>query len=106
MGYSLQEAERASRNGGFRFAGVRTWWVAGEGDGVLSYPKKKKKKASELVTKVELKLKGCSRPLSGKETAGAEASTPEKMALVATRAVKEEAWSRPGQSGRIRRASG
>lgn len=52
MGYSLEEAEGASRNGGFRFAGVRTWWVAGERSEVLAYPKKKKT-ASELVTKAE-----------------------------------------------------
>lgn len=104
MGYSLQEAERASRNGGFRFAGVRTWWV--EGEGVLAYPEKKNGFRACQKGRVELKLKRCSKPLSGKETAGAEASTPEKRALVATRAAKEEAWSRPGQSGRIRRASG
>lgn len=105
MGYSLQEAERASRNGGFRLAGVRTWWVAGEGEGMLAYPKKNGLRACHK-GRVELKLKRCSKPLSGKETAGAEASTPERSALVATRAAKEEAWSGPGQSGRIRRASG
>lgn len=57
MEYSLEEAEGAHRNGGFKFAEVRTWWVAGERSEVLAYPKKKikikinLKKASELVTK-------------------------------------------------------
>lgn len=44
MGYSLEEAEGARRNGGFKFAEVRTWWVAGERSEVLAYPKKNKNK--------------------------------------------------------------